>query len=215
MENVKLPEGSRWTVLGRAENYTYPSTGKSSIRYLCKCLCGKEKVVHKSHIQNGSSKSCGCLNREISSSAGGLGYTGTREYNAWMGMKSRVKSKAEKDKAYRNVSICQRWLDSFLNFLEDLGPCPDKYELERVDIALGYFPENCVWASELRQAQNRGKFSNNTSGHTGVCWSADHRKWRVYLYRNKQRIEGGLFVTIEDAVKKRNELELQFPMEGI
>lgn len=215
MENVKLPEDSRWTILERVENYIYPGTGKASIRYLCRCECGKEKIVHKAHIKNGSSKSCGCLNREISSFRGGTGYTNTREYLAWQGMKSRVKSTSEKNQKYQGVEICQRWLDSFLNFLNDMGPCPDSYELERLDTNLGYFPKNCAWASETRQAQNRGKFSNNTSGYTGVCWSKEHNKWRVYLYRNKTRIEGGLFNDIKDAVTRRQQLELQYPMEEV
>lgn len=215
MENIELPIDSRWTIIERAEDYVYPSSKKTAIRYACICKCGTKKIVHKSHLLNGSSKSCGCLNREISSTAGGTGHTNTRAYKAWASMKSRVKSGAEKDKAYRNVEICQRWLDNFLNFLEDLGTCPEGYELERIDTKIGYLPENCVWASETRQAQNRGKFSNNTSGYTGVCWSKEHNKWRVYLYRNKTRIEGGLFNDITDAVTRRQQLELQYPMEEV
>lgn len=215
MENVKLPEDSRWTVLKRVEDYVYPSTGKSSIRYLCRCECGTEKVVHKAHMKNGSSKSCGCLNREISSSRGGTGYTNTREYLAWQGMKNRVKSTSEKNEKYQGVEICQRWLDSFLNFFNDMGPCPDKYELERLDTNLGYFPENCAWASETRQAQNKGMYKNNTSGVKGVTWSPQHGKWRVGIHRNKKRYEGGLYESLEDAAEARKRLEILYPMEGV
>lgn len=216
MENVNLPEDSRWTVLKRVDNYIYPSTGKTSIRYLCRCLCGKEKIVHKSHIQTGSSKSCGCLNREISSTVGGLTNRYKREYSCWMAMKARcstTKQRSEKNSKYENISICQRWLDSFINFIEDMGECPRKFELERVDSSLGYFPENCMWASELRQSQNKGDYKNNTSGQKGVTWSKEHSKWRVYLYRDKKRIEGGLHDTLESAIAKRKELEIENPMQ--
>lgn len=52
---------TRWTVVGRGKDYIYPSTGKAAIRYNCLCDCGKEKLVHKSHLLNGSSQSCGCI----------------------------------------------------------------------------------------------------------------------------------------------------------
>lgn len=215
MEEVELPEGSRWRILERAEDYIYPCDGSKAIRYLCECSCGTIKVVHKSHIKNGSSKSCGCLNREISSSMGGTGHCHTRTYKAWAGMKCRVKSTAERNKKYKGINVCDRWLTSFQNFLEDMGECPEGFELERKDSTKDYTPDNCCWASELRQAQNRGKFSNNTSGYTGVIWSKDHNKWRVYLHRNKKKIEGGLHVTIESAIAKRKELEQLYPMENV
>lgn len=32
-----------------------------SKKYLCKCDCGKEKIIYTSHLVNGTCKSCGCL----------------------------------------------------------------------------------------------------------------------------------------------------------
>jgi hypothetical protein len=32
--------------------------------YLCRCDCGKEKVIRADHLRNGKTKSCGCLNDE-------------------------------------------------------------------------------------------------------------------------------------------------------
>ncbi len=212
MVAITLPEGSRWTVLARAEDYVYPKSGKRTIRYHCMCECGTEKVVHKAHITNGSSKSCGCLNREISSTKEGKGFTNTREYRAWAGMRQRVKSNADRNKCYQNIGICERWEDSFKNFLEDMGVCPEGFELERLDCNSRYGPENCIWASEARQSQNRGIYSNNTSGCKGVVWSKEHGKWRVFLQRNKIKYEGGLFESFEDAVGKRKLLERQYPM---
>lgn len=169
MENIRLPPDSRWTIIERAEDYVYPKSMRRSIRFLCRCLCGVEKVVHKSHIICGSSKSCGCLNREISSTKEGGGHVGTREYKAWAGMRQRVKSPSDRNKCYQNVSVCDRWEQSFASFLEDMGACPPNFELERLDNSKWYYKENCTWASETRQAQNRGIHSNNTSGCKGVC----------------------------------------------
>lgn len=33
--------------------------------YLCKCKCGTEKIIFRSSLKTGATKSCGCLNKEI------------------------------------------------------------------------------------------------------------------------------------------------------
>lgn len=199
----------RWIVVQRGEDYIYPKSGKSSARWVCKCDCGRESLVHSAHLKNGTSQSCGCLSWEISSTHG---LSKTRAYAAWSKMLNRCYNASEKDKLYyedRGVIVCDRWRNSVENFYEDMGECPTGFELERIDYDLGYSPENCTWADEQTQAENRGMFSNNTSGKTGVVWSKEHGKWRVYLYRNKSRHEGGLFSKIEDAIAKRKQLELE------
>src|SRR5205807_1732621 len=51
----------RWTVVG-------PRHVRRSIPiWRCRCSCGSEKWVVSQTLRNGSSRSCGCLNRELSS----------------------------------------------------------------------------------------------------------------------------------------------------
>lgn len=52
----------RLIVLERAPNVT--TGGRSRVAWKCKCDCGKEIVVTGDNLQNGSTKSCGCLNTE-------------------------------------------------------------------------------------------------------------------------------------------------------
>jgi hypothetical protein len=123
-------------------------------------------------------------------------------------MMGRCKKPSPKDEEYyKNVKVCERWED-FEAFYADMGECPEKYELDRKDSLGDYEPLNCRWVSEVDQAGNRRKFKNNTSGHTGVVWSAEHKKWRVYLYHNKVKYEGGLFLELPSAANKRKELEV-------
>ena len=53
--------------------------------------------------------------------------------------------------------------------------------------------------STATNAQNRPLYSNNTSGHTGVCWSKKFNKWQVLCRANGKQVYGGVFDDKEEA----------------
>ena len=49
----------RWTIAALG-----PSTERGESQWLCRCDCAEERLVRRSELVNGDSRSCGCLRRE-------------------------------------------------------------------------------------------------------------------------------------------------------
>lgn len=66
------------------------------------------------------------------------------------------KHKAYKYYGGRGIKVCDRWLNSFENFILDMGkkPAPE-LSLERIENDGNYEPGNCRWATSKEQRLNR------------------------------------------------------------
>ena len=179
----------RLTVISKAEN-----SGRK-VRWICKCVCGNETLVAGNHLRSGSTISCGCFAAESTKTRSFVhGKTKSTEYRSWIGMKQRcTNSRNAEFHRYggRGISVCDRWLNSFENFIKDMGNKPEGMSLDRIDTNGNYCPENCRWATDVQQNNNTRK--NRFITHEGQTLS--YTQWSKQLGGNPNlvylRIRGG------------------------
>lgn len=174
----------RWVVLHRVEKKDW----------LCRCLCGREKVVKSDNLKTGRSRSCGCLSVEMarerfSKHDNAKLQQVTPEYRAWQGMKDRCFN--PQNAAYdryggRGISVDPSWIHDFAAFHAHVGDRPSSgYSLDRIEVDAGYVPGNVRWATGVEQNRNRRNVGKVGGADTvsvrlahGVSTSTYHRRMR-------------------------------------
>jgi len=182
-----------------------------NIYRLCRCDCGKEKMIYVNSLVSGHSKSCGCLRKEISRSKFTThGKTDTRTYRIWCAMKTRTTNK--NDPAYKNyggrgIKLCPKW-NTFSNFLRDMGVCPAGKEIDRIDNDKGYSPGNCRWTTRKQNQNNKrsNRFLECRGKRQTLMQWANERKVNESLIRSRLNsgwsVEAAVFTSAEPNSKR-------------
>lgn len=177
----------RWTVIERVDKDV------DGTYWLCRCDCGTERVVNGRGLRTGKSVSCGCYAREVTSrrmknltpeeKMKFARYThrqsDSRLYCIWWGMRERCYRPSKAEYKYyggRGITICDEWLEDFMNFYNwaMANGYEDHLSIDRIDVNGNYCPENCRWATHKEQCNNRRqnrflKFNGET--HTVKEWA--------------------------------------------
>jgi hypothetical protein len=114
-------------------------------RYLCKCDCGNESIILGFTLRSKTSTQCiKCYaNRNNSKSKNPI-------YNIWSGLFTRCYNKKHatyKHYGAKGITVSDEW-KSFERFLDDMGPRPTDYQIDRIDSTKGYSKDNCRWLSK-------------------------------------------------------------------
>lgn len=64
LDNLAKRVFGKLKVLKRGKNYVSPN-GKTFVRWLCQCECGKKKLIRASHLKSRFTTSCGCLSKNL------------------------------------------------------------------------------------------------------------------------------------------------------
>jgi hypothetical protein len=171
---------SRLTVLEFSHSWFDKKGRPKKAIWKCLCDCGTIKDVVGGGLTSGKTQSCGCLNRENTSKTFKThGMTGSKEHAIWKAMRQRCIN--PNDAGYekyggRGIAVCERWMESFENFYADMSDKPPGKSLDRIDNEGDYCPENCRWADDIEQANNKRNtvwipFDGKTLTFTG--WSKE------------------------------------------
>ena len=161
------------------------------------------------------------------------GMTHTKGHGRWKAMRRRCLTPSHsryKDYGGRGITICERWLNSYQAYFDDVGEAPEGMSLDRIDNDGGYWcgkcgectennwPKNWRWATNYEQVLNRRNTTSarkklgvpgvtiTKNGLHQVQISIDKKQKYLGVYKNVK--EASYVYFIANQIKTQNYFEL-------
>lgn len=164
--------------------------------YLCKCECGKEKVILKDNLGR-LTNSCGCISKQLAKKR--LlkhGLCNTRLYDIWESMKQRCfyeNSISYRNYGGRGITVCDEWKQSFIAFYKwaTSNGYQENLTIDRINLDGDYEPTNCRFITMKEQGRN--KRNNRVIEYRGEshCISEWAEKMKIKKTTLYQRLKNG------------------------
>lgn len=198
-------------------------------RWICKCSCGKTKVIDARHLKSGRIISCGHVNREKSAqrikkytqskSSYKDGYSKEPWANCYSAMCQRVRNIClgatdYKSEHYRKLIhgklIEVDWLnDPYLFYQEIQGEYHPGDSIHRIDNHKGYVRGNVKWANRKEQAHFRDYCNSCKDLPQGIVLAprgVNRRvrdKYHATIVVNRKTFNLGYYYHLQDAMIAR------------
>ena len=183
--------GQKWNRLTAVRLAGRDNHGRQRWEFLCDC--GNTQIADRYSVVSGKAKSCGCHRKKTSAARSTIhGKSNTKEWLAWRNMLVRCYDPTHNQYANyggRGVTVCERWRDTFGAFFQDMGLAPSRgHSVDRINVDAPYAPDNCRWATQREQQNNRRNnvvIEHNGKRQTLAAWSretglnAQTIRWRM------------------------------------
>lgn len=212
----------RLTVITRAEDYITPK-GQKKIQWLCECSCINKTriVVSGTNLKSKNTRSCGCLQSEITSNRSkkyntydlsgeyGIGYTNNGE-KFYFDLEDYDKIK-DYCWCINNDGYIVSNKQLLSRLIMDISD--QNYDIDHIhgkESRCDNRKSNLRMTTRSQNNMNKNIIKSNTSGATGVTWNKTNNKWIAQIFVNRKHLYLGSFTNFEDAVKARKQAEEKY-----
>lgn len=215
---------SRLTVIKQADDYV-GLNGVHHAQWLCECNCDEHNriITRGNAIKYGKIKSCGCSRRknnlyDTKTENFVIGYTQNGEpfwfdkedielveKYCWHYDKNGYVVSIERG-TRKKVALHRLVMgidDPLIEVDHKTHPVGNDHKIDNRK-------SNLEVVNHSDNMKNQGKYKNNTSGVTGVCWYPKYSQWVAYINVDNNRIHLGYFDKKEDAIAIRKQAEIKY-----
>ena len=177
---------NEWTIISfsHKDKYNHPF-------FNCICSCGNKNIIDLFSLKYNRSKCCKqCGYKKIK---GKHNLSHSRIYRIFNHIKQRCNNKqdsAYKDYGGRGIKMCKEWEDNFINFYNwsIANGYKENLSIDRINNNGNYEPENCRWAINAEQQNNKRNNHIITYNNKKYTISNFCKNFNVYGYNEPEKL---------------------------